>query len=395
MLRHEIAMSIRKLCVITGSRAEYGLLFWLLKEVENDPDFELQIIATGMHLSTEYGLTYKAIESDGFEINEKIEILLSSDSALSVLKSMGLGLICIGEALERLNPDLIIILGDRFEILAAAQAALILKIPVAHIAGGDTTEGAFDESIRHSITKMSHIHFVTNEHSAKRVMQLGENPQYIFNYGNPGLDHITRTKLLDKNELEDILGISFKKTNILVTFHPATLESQSSVEQFQQLLNAMSLFKKNTMIIFTKPNADPEGRNIISKIEKYIQNNDHAVAFTSMGQKVYLSTLKYVDVVVGNSSSGIYEVPSFKIPTVNIGERQKGRLQSDSIINTEPLEQKIFSAIKNSLNLDCSNVVNPYGGNDTSVKIVKKLKEIPDYTNLLKKHFFISGATYI
>lgn len=379
---------MRKICIVTGSRAEYGLLYWLMKEIQADPELQLQIIATGMHLSPEFGLTYQAIEADGFAIDAKVEMLLSSDTAVGIAKSMGLGMISFADVLDRLRPDILVVLGDRFEILAAVQAALVARIPVAHIAGGDTTEGAFDESIRHSITKMSHLHFVTNQDAARRVRQLGENPDYIFNVGSPGLDNITRLKLLDRQALESSLDFKFKGKNLLVTFHPVTLETQSAGVQFQELLTALDSLGPDVGIIFTKPNADTDGRSIIRLIDSYVAAHPNARAYVSLGQLRYLSAMSHADAVVGNSSSGLYEAPSFGKPTVNIGDRQKGRLQATTVINCSQEAGAITGAILQALASDCSGAVNPYGDGNSSVRIKDRLKQIVEPSILLKKHFF-------
>lgn len=381
-------MSKRKICVVTGSRAEYGLLYWLMKEILDDPELQLQVIATGMHLSPEFGLTYKAIEMDGFPIDGKVEMLLSSDTSVGVAKSIGLGTIGFADALDRLKPDILVLLGDRFEILAAAQAAMITKIPIAHIAGGDVTEGVFDEAIRHSITKMAHLHFVTNTVSAQRVLQLGENPAHIFNVGSPGIDFIKRMKMISRDELEKVLDFHFKEKNLLVTFHPVTLEEQSTRIQFQELLTALDGLGPNTGIIFTKPNADTDGRTISELIDKFVVSHFNANAFTSLGQVCYLSTMAQVDVVVGNSSSGLYEAPSFRKPAVNIGDRQKGRLLAKSVISCTSGSEAIAAAIAVATAMDCSEVVNPYGDGESSIRIKTHLKQIDNPVSLLKKHFF-------
>lgn len=381
-------MSKRKICVVTGSRAEYGLLYWLMKEIKGDPALELQIVATGIHLSPEFGLTYKVIEEDGFLINEKVEMLLSSDTPVGVAKSIGLATIGFADAFDRLKPEIIVLLGDRFEIFAAAQAALVAKIPVAHIAGGDTTEGAYDEAIRHSITKMSHIHFVTNEIAARRVRQLGENPENIYNVGSPGLDHIRRMRLLGRKELEQKLDFKFKDKNLLITFHPVTLDCQPSSRQFQELLDAVDSLGREVGLIFTKPNADNDGRVLIHMIDEYVKDRPNAKGYTSLGQLLYLSAIAHVDAVVGNSSSGLYEVPSFKKPTVNIGDRQKGRLMASSVINCAPESGSILEAINMAFKMDCSGAVNPYGDGNSSKRIVDILKNYTDLNSLLKKHFF-------
>lgn len=378
----------RKICVVTGSRAEYGLLSLLMESIKNDPDMELQVIATGMHLSPEFGLTYKVIENDGFQINERIEMLLSSDTPVGVAKSIGLGTIGFADALDRLKPDILVVLGDRFEVFAAVQAALVARIPVAHIAGGDTTEGAFDESIRHSITKMSHLHFVTNEIAAKRVRQLGENPDHVYNVGSPGIDQIKRLKLLERSELEQKLDFRFKDKNLLITYHPVTLDTKPSAEQFIELLNALDTLGDSIGLIITKPNADNDGRVLISMIDDYVKSRRHAKAYTSLGQLLYLSAVSQVDAVVGNSSSGLYEVPSFKKPTVDIGDRQKGRLRSSSVINCPPESTSILKAIKSALEMDCRGAVNPYGDGNSTGRILKVLREFPDFGSLLKKRFY-------
>lgn len=377
----------RKICVATGSRAEYGLLYCLLKDIQAAPDFELQIIATGMHLSPEFGLTYKIIEENGFAINEKVEMLLSSDTPMGIAKSIGLGTIGFADSLVRLKPDLLVILGDRFEMLAAAQAALVERIPLAHIGGGDTTEGAFDEAIRHSITKMAHLHFVTNEPAARRVRQMGENPAYIFNVGSLGLDYIRRARLYDRHVLENELRFKFRTKNILVTYHPVTLEGMPEEIQVKELLAALDELGPEVGIIITKPNADTGGRKIIKILEEFTNCRSHTRLYTSLGQDKYLSTIAQVDAVVGNSSSGLYEVPSFKKPTVNIGDRQKGRLQAESVINCPAKRREIANAILKAFQMDCSQTVNPYGDGESSQRILDIIKRIPDYQELIQKSF--------
>lgn len=381
-------MSKRKICVVTGSRAEYGLLQLMMKGIQNDEELVLQVIVTGMHLSPEFGLTYKVIEEDGFTIDAKVEMLLSSGTPVGIAKSIGLGVIGFADVLDRLRPDILVLLGDRYEILAAAQAALVARILIAHIAGGDTTEGAFDEAIRHSITKMSHLHFVTNEVAAKRVRQLGENPANIYNVGSPGIDQIKRLRPLGREELGKSLDFRFRDKNLLVTFHPVTLDCQSAKEQFQSLLDALNMLGPDIGVIFTMPNADTDGRILIQMVEGYVALHSNTRAYTSLGQRRYLSVLAQIDAVVGNSSSGLYEAPSFKKPTVNIGDRQKGRLQALSVINCATDAASIMHAIQEALTKDCSDTVNPYGDGESSPRIVAILKQIPDYSRLLKKHFY-------
>jgi UDP-hydrolysing UDP-N-acetyl-D-glucosamine 2-epimerase len=381
-------MQGRKICVVTGSRADYGLLSVVMHALRRDPAFTLQVIATGMHLSPAFGLTFRVIEEDGYHIDAKVEMNLTNDTPVGIAKSIGVAVSGFADTFSTLQPDLLLLLGDRFEILAAAQAALVAAIPIAHIAGGDTTEGAFDESIRHCITKMSHLHFVTNEPAARRVRQLGENPEHIFAVGSPGLDLIKRMQFLSRKELEKDLGFSFLKRNLLITFHPATLDLQPAGEQFQELLNALDGLGNDIGLFFTKPNADTGGSAIIRMIDEYVGSRKHTKAAASLGQLRYLSMIPQVDAVVGNSSSGLYEVPAFKKPTVNIGDRQKGRLQASSVINCKPVSDDILRAIKEAFNKDCSDIVNPYGNGDSTPKIVTALKTVPNYRLLLKKHFF-------
>ncbi|MFC1590169.1 UDP-N-acetylglucosamine 2-epimerase, partial [Candidatus Omnitrophota bacterium] len=299
----------RKICVVTGSRADYAALRPLLYELKDDRTLKLQLVATGMHLSSDFGLTYREIEKDGFKIDEKIKILSSSDTPAGISKSMGLAMTGLAKAYERLAPDILVVYGDRFEIFSAASAALVSRIPVAHISGGAITEGALDDSFRHSITKMSHLHFTTTEENRKRVIQLGEDPGRVFNTGEIDLENIRRLKLLSRKMLEEELNFKLNKHNLLVTFHPVTLEANTSKRQFGNLLHALKGLRK-TSIVFTKANADTDGRIINKMIDEYVTaNSDKAVAFDSMGKIRYLSTMKIVDAVVGNSSSGIVEAP--------------------------------------------------------------------------------------
>lgn len=385
-------MRKKKICVVTSTRAEYGLLRSLMKKVIKENSYELQIIATGMHLSPEFGNTYKEIESDGFKINDKIEILLSSDSAIGISKSMGLAIISFAEAFERLNPDLIIVLGDRYEIFSICSAAVVAKIPIAHLHGGETTEGAFDEAFRHSITKMSHLHFTSTEEYKNRVIQLGENPERVFNVGAIGVENITSMKLLEKSDLEKSLGFKLDKPFGLVTFHPTTLENNTSKAQFEELLRAMDE-RKDMKFILTKANSDTNGRIINNLIDKYSeQNSERIIAFTSMGILRYLSAMKYCSFVMGNSSSGIIEAPTFNIPTINIGDRQKGRIQAESVINCVADKDSITSAMKKALSkeflLDIKHIKNPYGNGYTSEKIYNVVNEKLKRKIELKKSFF-------
>ena len=371
-------MKKRKICVVTGTRAEYGLLYWLMKSIEQDSMLELQVIATGMHLSPEFGQTYRDIEKDGFIINQKIEMLLSADTASAISKSTGIGLIGFADAYNELAPDIVVVLGDRFEILAASIAATFSRIPIAHISGGETTKGAYDEAIRHSITKMSWWHFVAAEEYQKRVIQLGEDPARVFNVSGLGVDAIKKAKLLSKNELTERKGLTFGKKNLLITYHPVTLEKQSSYRNFQTLLEVLNELI-DVYLIFTLPNADSDSRIIKQMIDEFVSNHkERSISFTSMGHLNYLSTLQYVDGVVGNSSSGLAEVPSFKIGTINIGDRQKGRLKAKSVIDCHPTEKSIKKAIQILYSQDFQNilptVVNLYGEGNATVKIIEVLK---------------------
>lgn len=373
---------------MTGSRADYGLLYHVLKEIEASANLNLRLFVTGMHLAPEFGSTWKVIEADGFPIERKVDALISGDNHVAVTKSVGLGVIGFADAFDRCRPDLVLVLGDRFEILAAVQACLIARIPVGHIAGGDTTEGAFDEGIRHAITKMAHLHFVTNEESAARVRQMGEDPAHIHNVGSPGVDYIRNCKLLTREELSQRTGIVLRERNLLITFHPATLDAGSQSEQMAELLNALDGLGPETGLIFTMPNADTDGRALMEQLKHYVASRPHARAFTSLGQLNYLSALAQVDAVVGNSSSGLYEAPSLKIPTVNIGDRQKGRLQATSIINCAAEADAIIAAIHQAYQMDVSATSNPYGEGGSSKKIAGILSSLTDPASLLQKHFF-------
>ena len=384
-------MEKRKICVVTGTRAEYGLLYWLMKDIKKDPTLELQIIATGMHCSPEFGLTYSNIEEDGFSINKKIEMIVSADTPQSISKSTGLGLIGFADAYVDLKPDVIVVLGDRYELLAASTAAIFARIPIAHIHGGETTEGAFDEAIRHSITKMAWWHFVAADEYQKRVVQLGEDPKRVFNVGGMGVDAIKKTRLLSKKELMKKSGIQFGEKNLLVTYHPVTLEKQTSQKHFQSLLDVLDDLK-DIYIIFTMPNSDSDGRIIKQMIDEFVSSHDQrSISFTSMGHLNYLSALQFVDGVVGNSSSGLAEAPTFKIGTVNIGDRQKGRLKAKSVIDCKPAKGSIKEAINTLYRKNFQKILhmvdNPYGKGGATEKIIEVLRaaNIPEEP---KKEFY-------
>lgn len=385
---------MRKIAVVTGTRAEYGLLYWIIRGIHDDPGLELQLIATGMHLSPEFGLTIRDIEKDRFPIAERVEMLLSSDTEEGIATSMGLGMVGFAKAYSRLRPDLIVVLGDRFEIHAAVSAAVPFRIPVAHIHGGEATEGAVDELFRHSITKMSHIHFPVTRKYANKIIQMGERPENVFCLGTPGLDNLHRLNLLDRQQLAQELALPEEKAWAVVTYHPETLAKDSARIQIGELLSAVGEFSE-IFWIFTLPNADTESRIIIKSIEDYVlKNPGKAKLYRSLGQLKYLSLLRYAITMVGNSSSGIIEGPAFELPVVNIGERQKGRIRAKNVIDVPLCERdSIVNAIKEAVSQEfrdsLKGLENPYGDDDTSLKIVMILKHIP-LTDRLKKRFYES-----
>lgn len=384
---------MRKICVVTSTRAEYGLLYWLLKEIEADSELELQLIVTGMHLSPEFGLTYKEIEKE-FKIDKKIEILGFSHSKLDICTEVAKVYEKFAPAFSELKPDILVLLGDRYEIFGVAGVASIMQIPIAHIHGGETTQGAFDEAFRHSITKMSHIHFAATREYANRIIQLGEEPSRVFNVGGPGIENIKKLNLLNKDEFEKSINFKLAKKNILITFHPVTLENGSAKEQFSELLKAIDELE-DTNFIFTKANSDIDGDVINKMIDEYVSKNPQkAVTFASLGQLRYLSAIKFVDIVLGNSSSGLSEVPSFKKATINIGDRQKGRTKASSVIDISPIKEEILAAIKKVYSKEFEQVLkdttNPYDGGNPSKKMVKILKEI-ELEGILKKKFYDIG----
>ncbi|MCG8540269.1 MAG: UDP-N-acetylglucosamine 2-epimerase [Clostridia bacterium] len=369
----------KKICIVTGTRAEYGLLKPLIDAIREDNDLKLQIIVTGMHLSPEFGLTYKELEKAGLEIDEKIEMLLSSDTPIGISKSMGLAMISFAEAYNRLRPDIIVVLGDRYEIFSASASAMVSNIPIAHLYGGESTYGVIDEAIRHSITKMSYLHFTSTEEYRKRVIQLGESPHRVFNVGAIGLENIKNMKLLSKKELEESINFKIESPTVLVTFHPTTLEENSSEIYFKNLLDSLHGFE-NMKIIFTKANSDTHGRIINKMIDDYVRNNRYrSVEFISLGQLRYLSAIKYVDAVIGNSSSGIIEVPVFNTPTVNIGDRQKGRIRCNSVLDCGPtkdeIKKYIAKALSHEFKRSLKDIKNPYGDGNVSKKILVKIKK--------------------
>jgi len=385
-----------KICVVTGCRSDYGLLKSLLDKIHSDGYFGLQIVATGTHLSSKYSWTYKQIENDGFKINAKVDLFLKNDSAAGIAKSVGLGLSGFSDAFLKIKPDLVVLLGDRFEIFSAASAAFFLRLPIVHIHGGELTEGSIDDGLRHAISKFSVLHFCSTEIYRRRLIQLGEDPAKAFNVGAIGIDNIRNLKLLDRRQLEDSLKFNFGEKSVLVTFYPSTKEVGSVKSEFCELLAALNKFK-DLKIIFTKPAADINASVISGFIDKYVASHPkNAIGFINLGQLKYLSVIRQVDAVVGNSSSGIIEVPSLAKPTVNIGNRQKGRVAAKSVINCAPSSQSIVKALKlaftpgfNSL---CKKVKNPYGNGYAAEKIYKILKEKIKFPVDINKTFYDLGA---
>lgn len=383
---------MKKVCIVTGTRAEYGLLKPVIDKIHKAQDLELQLVATGMHLSPEFGLTYKEIESDGYPVTEKVEMLLSSDTSVGITKSMAVALMGFGECFERLNPDIVLILGDRYEMLMVASAAMVAKIPVAHIHGGEITEGAMDDAIRHSISKMSQLHFAATEEYRRRIIQLGENPENVFHAGSLGVENIVNEKLLDKVAFEDSIGFSVDDNTIIVTYHPVTLENIPSKVQFEKLLTVIENNPK-LRVIFTKANSDTDGHIINQMIDEFVETHkERCVAFTSLGRVRYLSALQFCAAVVGNSSSGIIEAPSFHIPTVNIGNRQQGRISADTVINcgyeAEEIENALSKAFSKEFHALLLQMNNPYEKAGTSELIVEKIRDMLINGQGVKKHFY-------
>ncbi len=383
---------MRKVCVFTGTRADYGIMSRLVRLIAEDPELQLQIIATNMHLSPEFGMTYTEIEADGFHIDKKVEMMMSSDTAVGTVKSMGLGLIGFADALDELKPDLAIILGDRYEMLAAAEACLINKVPIAHIAGGAISEGAYDDAIRHSITKMSHLHFTETDEYRKRVIQLGEHPEHVWSTGALGVNNIHNEQIMKLQDLEDSLNFKLGKKFLLVTFHPATMENATAADQCMNLLTALGDINDEYQLLFTLPNSDTDGRVIIQIINDYVAKNpDKAYAITSLGKKRYYSALKYTTAVIGNSSSGLVEAPSFNIPTLNIGNRQQGRTRGESVIDVPATLEGMRKGLKKVLSDDvitkCKTASNPYEKANTLETIFNIIKKYP-LDGIIKKSFY-------
>jgi GDP/UDP-N,N'-diacetylbacillosamine 2-epimerase (hydrolysing) len=386
---------MRKVCVVTSTRADYGLLRWVMEGVRTAPDLQLQVVVTGAHLSPRFGLTIREIEADGFAIDRKVDLQLDSDTAIGITHSMALALQGAGEALHELQPDVLVLLGDRYEVLAVAAAAAVSRVPIAHLHGGESTEGAFDEAMRHAITKMSHLHFVAAEPYRQRVIQLGEDPDRVFLVGGLGVDGIKRTSLLGRSALETDLDFRFQRRNLLVTFHPTTLEDSTAAVQMGELLAALEGLQ-DTGVIFTMPNADPDSHGLFGQIERFVAMRANSKAYTSLGHRRYLSCVAQVDGVIGNSSSGLAEVPSLHKGTINIGDRQRGRLKASSVIDCPPERQAIAKSIERlyspAFQAQLAHAVNPYGDGGASDRIVEILRRHP-LDSLLKKSFYTLPAT--
>lgn len=381
---------MRKICLITTSRADYGIQSNLIRLLQNDPDIDFVLIASGSHMSRKHGETYQEIESDGIRIHQKIDIGMDDEGDLYVEHVFANAVLKFSEALRRVKPDVVILLGDRYEMLAAAFSCCLNNVPIAHLHGGEATFALIDEACRHSISKMSHLHFTSCEAYRRRVIQLGEQPRRVFNVGALGVENVLKTPLMTRKELEDNLGIKFLSKNLLVTFHPVTLEQGKAEIQLKELLSALATLE-NTMILFTHPNADMEGDAIAAQIQKFVSSHPDCYLFSSLGKKRYFSVISQVDAVVGNSSSGIIEVPSFKIATVNIGNRQRGRIQAASVINCEPDKNSISMAIAKVYQPEFQNLLktvqNPYAKENTAENILKILKT-ERLDNVLQKEFY-------
>jgi UDP-N-acetylglucosamine 2-epimerase (non-hydrolysing)/GDP/UDP-N,N'-diacetylbacillosamine 2-epimerase (hydrolysing) len=379
---------LRKICFVTGSRADFGLLVWPMRAIQQTAGHKMQLVVTGMHLSPEFGYTIKNVRDEGFVVDEAVESLLSSDSGVGVAKSVGIGVIGFADALARLAPDLVVVLGDRFETFAAAQAAMFMRLPMAHLYGGDVTEGAVDESTRHAISKMSHLHFTSNRDSTRRLMQLGEDPARIHTIGSTGIDAIKRLKLMDRETVGREVGMALGPRNLLVTFHPVTIEAGRSVNALDELFAALSSLEPEFRLFFTLANADAEGRALNNRIETFVASRPNTIAIASLGQLRYIGLMNQVDAVVGNSSSGVLEAPSLDVPTVDIGDRQKGRERADSVFNCPAERSAILAAISKALARGRQPTISPYGDGESSQRFAKAIADVPDFKALLKKSFY-------
>lgn len=384
----------RRICVVTGGRADYGLLFWVMRDIAADPALSLQLIVTGGHLEAGQGMTVSQIEADGFTIDARVSLGATGDDPVSVARGMAAGLAGAAEALADLKPDVVLVLGDRFEILAAAQGAMLAGIPIVHIGGGDVTEGAFDDSIRHALTKLSHIHLVTSDSAARRVAQLGEAADRIHVVGNPGLDWLTRSPRMTDGELAAALGAPLLPRNLLVTFHPVTLAVDRGLSQFEALLAALGEQPDDVGVWITRPNSDPGHEAFTARLDAWAAGRANVQVRTSLGP-AYLSLMARVDTVVGNSSSGLAEAPSLGVATVDIGDRQAGRLAGETVIHCEPDAAAISAAIRKAMKADMRGAVNPYGDGHSAARIVAVLRDLPTCETLLRKRFIDRDAGHV
>jgi len=382
---------IQKICVLTGGRADYGLLKLLMRKIRENRQFQLQVIATGYHFLSKFGSTYREILKDGFKINARVDIRPVGDSAVALGQAMGLGVQGISRALAKLRPDLLVLLGDRYEILAAASAATLASVPIAHLHGGELTEGAYDDAFRHAITKMSHLHFVSTRVYRKRVIQMGECHTKVFQVGALGVDNVLSQEFLSRKDLEKHLKFKFQKKNILITFHPTTLESGEAAKQTDALLNALRTFPDLGMI-FTMPGADKEGKVIWKKIQSFVKKSPNAKTFSALGSHIYLSVMKEMNAVVGNSSSGLLEAPVLRKPTVNIGNRQKGRLQAGNVVScpcqTKEIQQAIRKALSPAFLRRIGKAPNPFADGGAADRIVRILQMTKLRNLALQKTFY-------
>lgn len=383
----------RSVCAVTGSRADYGLLRPVLTLMRDDAELALHVVVTGAHLAPEFGSTWRVLVDDGFAIEACVDLLLSDDSAAAVSRSLGLAVIGFGDVFDRLRPDFLMVLGDRYEIMAATLAATVARIPIVHLCGGDVTEGAFDEGLRHAISKLSHIHCVTNAEAARRVRQLGEDPARVVETGSPGLDAVRDFHPLPRAEFFARIGLRPHARNLLVTYHPVTLEPEGQTRQLAELLAALDDLGPDIGLILTGSNADPDGLALTQSMRGFAERHANACFHLSLGQTLYFNALTHADAIVGNSSSGLYEAPSFHTATVNIGDRQKGRPRAASVLDCPPQRRAIAAAIDRALCLDCTDVTNPYGDGHSAEHIVAAVKAAPPPEALLKKRFFdMAGA---
>lgn len=379
---------MRKILVVTGTRSEYGLLHNTMQEIKNSKELELLLIVTGNHLVSSFGNTVEEIRKDEFKIDDEIDMIINSDKKSALIKSMGIEMIQMAQSFDRLKPDILLILGDRYETFVAATCAMMMNVPIAHMNGGESTEGAIDEQIRHAITKMAHIHFPGAEYYKERIIKMGEEAWRVFNVGQAGVENIKRLELYSKEEIEKQLNIEFNKKIFLITYHPVTLESENVEMQIDSLLNALKDF--DAKFVFTYPNADFGSKTVIDKINTFVERNKDAYVFSSLGQRRYLSLLNYADIMVGNSSSGIIESSTFKLPVVNIGNRQKGRLRSNNIIDTGYSKKEIVAGINKALfdekfKSRLNDIENIYGDGTTSLQVIQVLKTIDIGKKLLEK----------